>query len=107
MQNPTAPAALETTQFRFRFVWSRRRRSQAAEDDPSAILHGFADASAVALDHLKADIDGDALREAVRMMDGAKAIYVIGRPWPRSRPMSRPRSTRLPAVPTSTVPASA
>ena len=53
MQNPTAPPALETTQCRFRFVWSRRRRSQAAEDDPSAILHGFADASVVALDHLK------------------------------------------------------
>ena len=56
----------------------RGELQEAAKDDPSAILNGFADASARALDHLKADIDGDALRQAVRMMDGARAIYVIG-----------------------------
>ena len=64
--------------FRDQIHEHRGKLEEAAEDDPTAILHGFADASAVALDHLKADIDGDALREAVRMMDGAKAIYVIG-----------------------------
>ena len=64
--------------FRDQIHEHRGKLEEAAEDDPSAILHGFADASAVALDHLKADIDGDALRAAVRMMDGAKAIYVIG-----------------------------
>ena len=66
MQNPTAPAALETTQCRVRFVWSRRRRSQAAEDDPSAILHGFADASVVALDHLKLVFDRRKSKRVVR-----------------------------------------
>ena len=64
--------------FRDRIHEHRGRLEAAAADDPSAILHGFADASAVALDHLKADVDGDSLREAVRMMDGAKAIFVIG-----------------------------
>ena len=56
----------------------RRKLEEVAEDDPSAILNGFADASAVALDHLKTDIDSDALRGAVHMMDCAKEIYVIG-----------------------------
>ena len=32
----------------------------------------------LALNNLKADIDGDALRQAVRMMNSAKSIYVIG-----------------------------
>ena len=56
----------------------RGELQEAAKDDPAAILNGFADASALALDHLKTDIDGDTLRKAVRMLDGAKAIYVIG-----------------------------
>ena len=64
--------------FRGQIHEHRGELQEAAKDDPSAILNGFADASALALEHLKADIDGGALREAVRMMDGAKAIYVIG-----------------------------
>ena len=64
--------------FRDRIHEHRGKLEAAAADDPSAILHGFADASAVALDHLKADIDANSLREAVCMMDGAKTIYVIG-----------------------------
>ena len=64
--------------FRGQIHEHRGELQEAAKDDPSAILNGFADASALALEHLKADIDGEALREAVRMMDGAKAIYVIG-----------------------------
>ena len=64
--------------FRDQIHEHRGKLVAAAEDDPSAILNEFADASTLALNHLKADIDGDALREAIRMMDGAKAIYVIG-----------------------------
>ena len=64
--------------FRDQIHQHRGKLEEAAEDDPSAILNGFADASVLALDHLKADIDGDALREAVRMMDRARSIYVIG-----------------------------
>ena len=64
--------------FRDQIHEHRGKLVEAAEDDPSAILNEFADASALALNHLKADIDGDALREAIRMMDGANAIYVIG-----------------------------
>ena len=64
--------------FRSQIHEHRRNLEEAAESDPSAILHGFADASALALGHLKTDIDGDTLRNAVRMMDGAKEIYVIG-----------------------------
>ena len=66
------------TSFRDRIHEHRGKLEAAAEDDPAAILHGFADASVLALEHLKVDIDGDTLREAVRMMDGATAIYVIG-----------------------------
>ena len=64
--------------FRDQIHEHRGKLEVAAKDDPSAILNAFVDASALALEHLKADIDGDALREAVRMIDGAKAIYVIG-----------------------------
>lgn len=64
--------------FRGRIHEHREELQEAAKDDPSAILNGFADASAAALDHLKADIGGEALRQAVRMMDSAESIYVIG-----------------------------
>ena len=64
--------------FRDQIHEHRRKLEEAAENDPSAILSEFADASALALNHLKADIDGDAMREAVRMMDGANSIHVIG-----------------------------
>ena len=66
------------TSFRDGIHEHRGKLEEAAADDPSAILHGFADASVLALEHLKADIDGDALQQAVRMMDEAKTIYVIG-----------------------------
>ena len=64
--------------FRDQIHEHRGKLEEAAADDPSAILNGFADASVVALQHLKADIDGDALRQAVHMMDSAKSIYIIG-----------------------------
>ena len=64
--------------FRDQIHEHRGKLEEAAADDPSAILNGFADASVLALQHLKADIDSDALRQAVRMMDEAKTIYVIG-----------------------------
>jgi len=56
----------------------RGELQEAAKDDPAAILNGFTEAPALALEHLNTDIDREALRKAVRMMDGAKAIYVIG-----------------------------
>ena len=64
--------------FRDQIHEHRSKLEVAAEDDPAAILHGFTDASVLALEHLKVDIDSDTLREAVRMMDRAGAIYVIG-----------------------------
>ena len=48
--------------FRDQIHEHRGKLEEAAADDPSAILNGFADASVLALQHLKADIDGDALR---------------------------------------------
>lgn len=66
------------TSFRDRIHEHRGQLEEAAADDPSAILNSFADASVLALQHLKADIEGDALRQAVSMMDEAKTIYVIG-----------------------------
>ena len=66
------------TSFRDRIHEHRGTLETADEDDPAAILHGFSEASVLALEHLKADIDGDALREAIRMLDGANSIYVIG-----------------------------
>ena len=66
------------TSFRDGIHEHRGQLEEAAADDPAAILNGFADASVLALQHLKADIEGDALRQAVRMMDEAKTIYVIG-----------------------------
>ncbi len=56
----------------------RNKLEEAAKDDPSAILKEYADASALAVSQLKDDIDDDALRRAVRMMDSANAVYVIG-----------------------------
>ena len=64
--------------FRDQIHEHRGKLGGAAKDDPSAILSAFVDASKLALGHLKADIDGDALREAVRMIDGASSIHVIG-----------------------------
>ena len=63
--------------FRDQIHEHRGKLGGAAKDDPSAILSAFVDASKLALGHLKADIDGDALREAVRMIDGASSIHVI------------------------------
>ncbi len=64
--------------FRDQIHEHRGQLQDAAKDDPAAILNGFVDASAVALEHLKSDTDGETLREAVRMMDSANSICVIG-----------------------------
>ena len=56
----------------------RARLEEAAEHDPAAILEEFADSSMLALGTLKGDIDGETLREAIRMIDGAQSLYVIG-----------------------------
>ena len=64
--------------FRDQIHEHRGKLEVAAKDDPSAILSAFVDASILALEHLKTDINGDALREAVRMIDGASSIHIIG-----------------------------
>ena len=64
--------------FRDQIHEHRGKLEAAADDDPAGILRGFADASAMALDSLKAETDNDKLREAVHMMDSARSIYVIG-----------------------------
>ena len=64
--------------FRDRIHEHRGQLQEAAKDDPAAILNDFADASALALEHLKTDTGGDTLRKAVRMMDAARSICVIG-----------------------------
>ena len=56
----------------------RARLEEAAEHDPAAILEEFADSSMLALGTLKGDIDGETLRAAIRMIDGAQSLYVIG-----------------------------
>ena len=56
----------------------RDKLVEAATDNPSAILSEFVDASKLALESLKTDIDSETLSDAVKMMDRANAIYVIG-----------------------------
>ena len=56
----------------------RSRLEKAAELDPSAILQEFVDSSILALGTLKADIEGDLLQKAIRRLDGARSLYVIG-----------------------------
>ena len=56
----------------------RSRLEMAAEYDPSAILQEFVGSSILALGTLKADIDSDLLQEAIRRLDGARSLYVIG-----------------------------
>lgn len=50
----------------------------AAEHDPAAILQEFADSSLLAPGTLKGDIDDGPSRAAIRMIDGAHSLYVIG-----------------------------
>lgn len=64
--------------FRDQIHEHRGKLEEAAKENPLAILNEFANASTLALDHLKADMNGDELREAVQMMDSADATYVIG-----------------------------
>ena len=64
--------------FRDQIYDHRQKMEEIAETDSAAILKEFADASILALQHLKDDIDGDKLQEAIRMMDSTGDIYVIG-----------------------------
>ena len=64
--------------YRDRIFEQRDRLESIVKDDPSAILTEFADASVLAVNRLKAETDGAALRQAVRMMDEANNIFVIG-----------------------------
>ena len=64
--------------FRDQIYQHSRNLEQVAEKDTAAILNEFANASILALEHLKGDIDGKQLQEAVHMMDNANNIYAIG-----------------------------
>ena len=64
--------------YRDRIFEQRDRLESIVKDDPSAILTEFADASVLAVNRLKAETDGVALRQAVQMMDEANNIFVIG-----------------------------
>ncbi len=64
--------------FRDQIYDHHQKMEEIAETDPAAILNEFADASILALQHLRDDIDGDKLQEAIRMMDSTDEIYVIG-----------------------------
>ena len=70
--------------FRDRTLQYRNRVRDVARGDSTAILDTFADASVLAIEQLKARIDADTLREAVRAMRVAHCIHVIGRgsAWP-------------------------
>ena len=65
--------------FRDRTRDCQDRIEQAAAHDPSEVLNAMADASVLAIEHLKANIDAETLTEAVRLMARARTVYVIGR----------------------------
>lgn len=58
---------------------SRRKMHAASGEEPSEILDALADASALAIERCAADVDAEALSEAVRLMLAADAIHVLGR----------------------------
>lgn len=58
---------------------SQRTMESAKTRGAAAILDALADASVLAIERLRAHIDADALREAVRLMGAAHCIHVLGR----------------------------
>ncbi len=64
----------------------QQKIADAAGQDTHRELQAFSDASILAIESLKAQIDADALREAVRLLDAARTIHVVGRGrvWPIS-----------------------
>lgn len=64
--------------FRERILAAQSVEAGHDPDDPLAILHGFADANAQALAHLKADVPRERLIHAVELIGRARDIYVIG-----------------------------
>ncbi len=51
---------------------------KADGSNPAAILGALSDASALAIDRLKRDLEADKLRQAARMLDKARFIHVLG-----------------------------
>jgi DNA-binding MurR/RpiR family transcriptional regulator len=64
--------------YRERIFEHKQQLEELSGDDPHAILREFCDASVLCLDQLKETVNGDDLREAVRMLNQAEHIYVIG-----------------------------
>lgn len=64
--------------YRQRIFEHKRQLEELTRDDPLAILNEFCDASVLCLEQLKETVNGDDLREAVRMLESAEHIYVIG-----------------------------
>ena len=57
----------------------RHKIALANEQHVSDTMNTFADASILAIRHLREHIDPEKLGEAVRIMDAAESIYVVGR----------------------------
>ena len=57
----------------------RERIGRAGGEDVAETLNAMADASALAIEHLKANVDADTLAEAVRLMASASTVYIVGR----------------------------
>ena len=51
---------------------------EADSRNPATILHALADASVLAIDRLKHDLEADTLRRALRMLEKARFICVLG-----------------------------
>ena len=64
--------------FRDRTREHQRNIERDAGQDASVALEAMADASVLAIRHLKANIDADVLREAVRIIEASDSVYVIG-----------------------------
>jgi len=51
---------------------------EAADSDPARLLHGFAHAARISIDHLEQTIDHQALQDAVDILAGARSICLLG-----------------------------
>lgn len=64
--------------FRYQVGEHRAALSEADSDNPVTTLDALADASVLAIDWLKHDLDANKLRQAVQMLEKARFICVLG-----------------------------
>lgn len=67
-----------TPELRSEIYAGHKSLEQLAEDDPLHLFDDFTKASIDALNGLRSSIDNDDLKQALRMLDRAETIYVIG-----------------------------